>query len=180
VLINFTPFPNLETQRLYLRQLSNDDADEIFQLRSDEHVNQFINRRRAKTIEDALQHIERINNGIENNESILWAVTRKGESKLIGTVCLWNIVKEKDFAETGYELLPQFEGKGFMQEAFSKVIEYSFENLKLKIIEAWLHEKNVRSKKLLEKNNFTRDFNAESEMNKIENANLMIYSLKKP
>jgi len=177
--INFTPFPYLETERLCLRQLKTKDANEIFILRTDESVNKFIKRPRAKTIDDALQHIARINNYIKNNESILWAISMKNDPKLIGTICLWNIVKEKDHAEIGYELIPQFTGQGLMQEALAKVIEYGFEKLQLKTIEAWLNENNLRSINILEKNNFKRDLKAESIMDKTENDNMMIYSLRK-
>jgi ribosomal-protein-alanine N-acetyltransferase len=177
--LNFTPFPDLKTERLHLRQLKKEDANEIFVLRSDESVNEFIDRQKAKTIEDALQHIDKVNSGINNNESILWAITLKDDPVLIGTICLWNIVKEKDCAEIGYELLPQFQGMGIMQEALSKVLAYGFENLKFKTIEAWLNTDNLRSIKLLEKNNFTRDFDAENKFYKIDNANMIIYSLKK-
>ena len=175
--INFTPFPYLETERLYLRPLKTEDANEIFVLRTDESVNEFIKRPRAKTIDDALQHIEKINNNIENDESILWAIFMKNDPKLIGTICLWNIVKEKDHAEIGYELLPQFNGKGLMQEAFVKVIEYGFEKLQLKTIEAWLNVNNLRSIKILEKNNFKRDLEAENKMDKTEYTEMIIYSL---
>jgi len=175
--INFTPFPYLETERLYLRPLKTEDANEIFILRSHESVNEFIKRPRAKTIDDALQHIEKINNNIENDESILWAISMKNDPKLIGTICLWNIVKEKDHAEIGYELLPQFNGKGLMQEAFVKVIEYGFEKLQLKTIEAWLNVNNLRSIKILEKNNFKRDLEAENKMDKTEYTEMIIYSL---
>jgi len=175
--INFTPFPYLETERLYLRLLKTEDANEIFVLRTDESVNEFIKRPRAKTIDDALQHIEKINNNIENDESILWAISMKNDPKLIGTICLWNIVKEKDHAEIGYELLPQFNGKGLMQEAFVKVIEYGFEKLQLKTIEAWLNVNNLRSIKILEKNNFKRDLEAENKMDKTEYTEMIIYSL---
>src|SRR5206468_11483164 len=95
--ITFTPFPNLETERLLLRQLNNDDASEIFILRSDESVNEFINRPRARTIKDALQHIEKINKGISNKQSVVWAITIKDDQKFAGTICLWNIVNEKDY-----------------------------------------------------------------------------------
>ena len=175
--INFTPFPYLETERLYLRALKTEDANEIFVLRTDESVNEFIKRPRAKTIDDALQHIEKINNNIENDESILWAISMKNDPKLIGTICLWNIVKEKNHAEIGYELLPQFNGKGLMQEAFVKVIEYGFEKLQLKTIEAWLNVNNLRSIKILEKNNFKRDLEAENKMDKTEYTEMIIYSL---
>ena len=177
--LNFTPFPDLETQRLHLRQLKKEDANEIFILRSDESVNKFLDRQKAKTIEDALQHIDKINTGINNNENIQWAITLKDTPVLIGTISLWNIVKENDCAEIGYELLPQFQRKGIMQEALSKVLVYVFENLKFKTIEAWLNTDNLRSIKLLEKNNFARDFDAENKFDKIDNANMIIYSLKK-
>jgi ribosomal-protein-alanine N-acetyltransferase len=177
--ITFIPFPDLETERLLLRQLNNEDANEIFILRSDEGVNEFINRPRAKTIDDALQHIEKINKGITNNESIAWAITLKADSTFAGTICLWNIVKDKDYAEIGYELLPEFQGKGIMQEAFEKVVEYVLENLKLKTIEAWVNANNFRSIKILEKNNFKRDNVAENKMDKTENADMIIYSLEK-
>src|SRR5215831_16763561 len=164
--INFSPFPYLETARLRLRQLKEEDANEIFILRSDESVNEFLDRPKAVTLDDALQHISKISKNINNNEAIMWAICLKDNSTLIGTICLWNIVKENDYAELGYELLPQFQGKGIMQDALSKVIEYGFENLKLKTIEAWLSSKNLRSIKLLEKNNFKRDIDSEHKIDK--------------
>lgn len=177
--INFTPFPYLETERLHLRELKTEDANEIFILRSDESVNEFLDRQRARTMDDALQHIRKIQEGQRNNQSVMWAITLKGDPQLVGTIGLWNIDKENDQAETGYELLPQFQGKGIMHEAFSKVLEYGCEILQLKTIEAWLHKNNLRSIKLLEKNNFSRDINAENKMNEAESDRMIIYSLKK-
>jgi ribosomal-protein-alanine N-acetyltransferase len=177
--INLSPFPDLKTPRLTLRQLRHEDADEIFILRSDPSVNEFLNRKKAQTIEDAEEHIAKINKGISNNESVMWAITLADDTKLIGTICLWNIIKEKDFAELGYELLPQYQGKGLMQEALSKVLEYGFDHLQLKTVEAWLSAKNIRSIKLLEKNNFKRDLDTENKMDKKDEDDLIVYSLTK-
>jgi ribosomal-protein-alanine N-acetyltransferase len=33
--INFSPFPNLESERLFLRAVNTDDVDEVFAIRSD-------------------------------------------------------------------------------------------------------------------------------------------------
>jgi len=52
---DFRDFPELVSERLLLRSLQPTDANEIFALRSDEKVNQYIDRQRAKTIEDAGQ-----------------------------------------------------------------------------------------------------------------------------
>ena len=154
--INLNPFPELTTPRLVLRQVSIDDAEEIFLLRSDEKVNEFVDRQRATSIDDALQHINRIITNQSKGEGIMWAIALKGNPTLIGTVVYWNIVKEKDEAEVGYELLPDYHGKGIMQEALSKVIEYGFEVLRLKTIVAEPKVGNQRSVNLLEKCGFVK------------------------
>ena len=42
--LNFTPFPILESERLHFRKLSNDDASEIFELRSNPETMKYIPR----------------------------------------------------------------------------------------------------------------------------------------
>ena len=58
--INFTPFPNLETEQLYLRRVSKEDVNEIFALRSNKETMKYIPRPLAKTNEDVLEHIATI------------------------------------------------------------------------------------------------------------------------
>lgn len=175
---NFTPFPVLKTQRLILRQLELSDENEIFFLRSDEGVNKYVDRPRATSLEDARAFINKINKSITENMSLYWVITIDNE--LAGTICLWNINISKERAETGYELLPKFQGKGIMQEALNAVLEYSFNTLQLKCIEACFLKENERSLKLLEKHNFTKDEEAEANMDKEEKElGLIIYSLCK-
>ncbi len=154
--LNLTPFPELITPRLFLRELRMEDAGEIFLLRSDERVNEFVDRATAISIDDGRQFISKIITAQHNSEGIMWAITLKNEPKLIGTIVYWNIIKEKDEAEVGYELLPQWHGKGIMQEALSKVIEFGFTTLGIKTIVAGPKAGNQRSVKLLEKCGFTK------------------------
>jgi [ribosomal protein S5]-alanine N-acetyltransferase len=169
-IINFTPFPGLTTERLNLRQMKIQDENEIFALRSDERVQEFLDRPKAKIIDDARKFIEKINDGIAKNEWIYWGITLKNESKLIGTICFWNISKEHFRAEIGYELHPDFQGKGIMQEAIIKVIDYGFEKIKFNSIVANLDPNNSKSIKLLERNGFICDRKLKGTV---------IYSLKK-
>ena len=152
--INFTPFPLLETERLTLRQLSLEDANEIFRLRSDKSVNKFLDRPIAKTIDDANQFINKINDSIAKNELIYWVITLKNHPKLIGTICLWNISEDRSKAEIGFELLLEYHGKGIMQEVILKVIKYGFEEMHLRSIDGDVDPSNLKSIKLLEKNGF--------------------------
>jgi ribosomal-protein-alanine N-acetyltransferase len=58
--INFTPFPNLETEHLYLRRVVEEDVNEIFALRSNTETMKYIPRPLVKTKEDARAHIAMI------------------------------------------------------------------------------------------------------------------------
>ncbi len=154
---NFNPFPFLFTERLVLRQITNEDAAEIFFLRSDKEVLQFLDREPATSIDDAVRWIKTINEGVTNNEYIAWAMALKKEPKLIGTVSFWNIKKEHYRAEIGYALHPIFQGKGLMQEAMTVVLNYGFKVMNLHSVEANVNPGNVASIKLLERNNFIRE-----------------------
>ncbi|MEP7168100.1 MAG: GNAT family N-acetyltransferase [Bacteroidota bacterium] len=177
--INFAPFPVLTTERLVLRQLKTEDENEVFTIRSNERVNKYIDRPKTNSIEDVRKFIHKINTGMNNNESVLWAISQKNNSRLIGSITLWKISKENYRAEIGYELHPEFHGKGIMQEAFKKVVEYGFQTLNLKTIVAFTHKNNETSKKLLEKNNFKIDYSLEEEKTEKEKEVTLIYSLRK-
>lgn len=173
----FTPFPALETERLRLRPLDLQDENEIFLLRSSEEVNKYIGRPPANSIEDARKFIEKIKEGVNHNQSLYWAIELKQAQGLIGTVCFWNLSIEDDRAEIGYELLPGYQGKGYMQEAVAGVIRYGFETMQLKKIEACPRVDNYSSVKLLVKNNFKRDIEADARMTPEEKAlGLIMYS----
>jgi [ribosomal protein S5]-alanine N-acetyltransferase len=153
---NFKPFPILLTERLTLRQLFSDDADEIFALRSDGTVNKYLGRKPGKSIDDAKFFIQTINENIQKSDSIYWAITLNDINKLIGTICLFDFSDDNLKAEIGYELLPDFQGKGIMHEAASKVIDFGFNHIGLHSIEAYTHFENKSSTRLLEKMNFEK------------------------
>jgi ribosomal-protein-alanine N-acetyltransferase len=178
--LNFTPLPNLRTVRLILRQLSADDENEIFFLRSDEHVNRYVDRPKPNSLQDARNHINKLNNGIANNESVAWGITLLHTTPIIGTICLWNISKEAHTAEVGFDLKPGFEGQGIMSEAFSEVCTYAFKTLKIKKLVGWAHRDNNRSISLLDKFGFRRNMEEEENADKMELGDLVIYSLDEP
>ena len=161
----FTPFPVLKTERLTLRQLSVNDDKEIFALRSDKQVNKYLDREPSHTIEDARKFIDKIAEVVRQNQGIYWAITLTNNDNLIGTICLFNFSNENNQAEIGYELLPAFQGQGIMQEATSKVIAFGFDVIGLKAIEAYTHLENKNSSKLLEKFNFRKQENMDSNSN---------------
>lgn len=151
---SFTPFPILATERLTLRQLVINDEQEIFTLRSDSEINKYLDRQVSNTINDARNFINKVNENINKNDSLYWAIILGDRNILVGTICLFNFSEEKDKCEIGFELLTNFQGRGIMKEAAEKVIDYAFNTIKVQKIEAFLHRDNQRSIKLLEKFSF--------------------------
>ncbi|MEN8119951.1 MAG: GNAT family N-acetyltransferase [Bacteroidota bacterium] len=152
--INFNPFPYLKTERLQLRPLTMQDENEIFALRSDERVLKYLRRPKAESIENARAFITKITNGLSPNKWVYWALEEKESRQLIGTICLWNISECKTRADIGFETLPNFQRKGYTYEAILLVLDYGFKEMKLKVIEAKVNPKNIKSIKLLEKSGF--------------------------
>ncbi|MFI5152372.1 MAG: GNAT family N-acetyltransferase [Chitinophagales bacterium] len=155
--LHFNPFPILHTERLVLRPISLEDAAGLFLLRSDSRVMQFIDRPLAKTIEDASTLIKNLNDLLEKNEAITWAISLQSNPGLIGTIGFWNIAKEHYRAEIGYLLSPDFQGMGIMQEAIRKAIQYGFHTMNLHSMEAIVNPQNQASIRLLEKCGFMRE-----------------------
>jgi ribosomal-protein-alanine N-acetyltransferase len=157
LVLNFSPFPTLNTERLSLRKISIQDAEDIYSLRSDDRVNKFLDRAKANSVEDARNFIDQIRSRGSNNELLYWAITQKRDSKLIGTIVFWNISKEDHTAEIGFELHPDFQGRGLMREAVDKVVAFGLNDLQLKAIEAYPEAANEKSIPLLQKANFVQE-----------------------
>jgi ribosomal-protein-alanine N-acetyltransferase len=173
--LNFTPFPILTTERLILRSLEVSDDQQLFKLRSNKRVNKYIVRPKQKNIKEIRTFINKINDGINNNEWIYWVITLKDNPTLIGDICFWNFSEEKTVAEIGYELDPAFQGNGIMSEALKKIIEFGFQVIELETIEAYTHKNNNNSTKLLQKYNFKQDVERIDK----ENIDNIIFALTK-
>jgi ribosomal-protein-alanine N-acetyltransferase len=130
--INLSPFPVLTTERLVLRMLDMADRDALFALRSDERVNKYLGRKSPANPEEVDGFINKIAAIIQKHEGVYWAINLKDTSTLIGTICYWNMEPKKDQAEIGFELVPDYQGQGLMQEALTAAINYGFGEIGLK------------------------------------------------
>src|SRR5688572_8404831 len=86
LLVNFDPFPILESERLLLRRITVNDANEIFRLRSDAETMKYVPRPLARNLDDAKAHISNIEAKIVANEGINWAITIKNDPAFIGII----------------------------------------------------------------------------------------------
>jgi ribosomal-protein-alanine N-acetyltransferase len=178
--INFHPFQNLETKRLLLRRIDENDIAEVLALRGNPETMKYIPRPLAKTEEDALAHINMINEKIDTNIGINWGITIKRNSKIIGIIGHYRIQPENHRAEIGYMSLPEYHGKGFITEAIKAVVEYGFEQMNLHSVEAIIDPENIASERVLQKNGFIKEAHIlENELWEGKFWDTVIYSLLK-
>ena len=155
---NFTPFPELTTERLLLRRMTLADAPAVQHLRSNVEVMKYINRPLTLTVEDAEAWIGLIAAALEKNDGITWSICLKETpAEQVGTIGLWRIEKENYRAEIGYMLEPELHGKGIMYEAVQKVVDYGFREMKLHSIEGRIDPRNTASGALLKKAGFVQE-----------------------
>jgi ribosomal-protein-alanine N-acetyltransferase len=154
---SFLPFSNLESERLLLRQITPDDVNEIFALRSNPETMKYIPRPLATTKDDAMGHIKMIQDKIVSNEGINWAITKKGNPKMIGIIGHYRIRWEHFRSEIGYMLLPEHQGKGIITEAIQLLVDYGFNEMNMHSLEAIIDPENTASARVLEKNNFVKE-----------------------
>ncbi len=119
--VNFTPFPEIYTERLLLRRIRKEDIMQLLALRSNDTVMKYIGKEYAGSLAEAQEFYKRMDDSIEKNEGIVWAITtRENPGVLIGYIGFWRLMKEHYRAETGYMLLPAFWKQGIMKEAMEK------------------------------------------------------------
>jgi ribosomal-protein-alanine N-acetyltransferase len=144
----------IETERLILNAVNESHTEDILKIRSNPRINQFVKRVSPKSNYDALEFILSIKKRTQSKEIIFFGISYKGQSNLIGTICLWKFSEDRKTAEVGYELLPEYHRKGIMSEALKAVLDDGFNNLHLQEILAFTSRFNENSKGLLSKHNF--------------------------
>lgn len=141
----------LETERLLLRHLSNDDAEFMLELLNDPSFIQNIGDRRIRSLEGARVYIK---NGpvasYAQHGFGLYLVELKETGEPIGICGLIRREKLED-VDIGYAFLPRFWSKGYAFESAQAVKEYARAVIGLKRIVAITDPNNTGSIRVLEK-----------------------------
>ncbi|MDZ8261115.1 GNAT family protein [Nostoc sp. ChiQUE01b] len=146
-------FPQLETERLLLRETTLQDAEATFAVFCDPSVTQFHNLDTFTSIKEAIVVIERRAKRFERGDAIRWGIARKQDNVLIGSCGFtWN--PQEHSAEVGYELASTFWRQGIMTEAMDTILQFGFQKMGLRFFVAQVMLENIASKKLLEKLGF--------------------------
>lgn len=147
--------PVLETERLWLRALSPDDAPAVFELKRDPESVRYTGGTCLTSVEEARQEIcERILPDYARHGFGRWAMMLKGQpgdsDLLIGVAGLKHL-DELGEVDIGYRLLPRYWNRGLATEAARASIDYGFRVLHLPRIIGLVDAPHIASIRVLEK-----------------------------
>lgn len=149
--------PNVETERLNLRQRTIADAADIFTYASLPEVTYPAGFPPIETVEDEVYYLEHVlpKSQAEQQLPSGYGIKLKGEDKMIGSVD-FNHRHADDVLEIGYTLHPDYWGQGIVPEAAAALIELGFTLLNLHHkLELNCYDTNKQSQRVAEKLGFT-------------------------
>jgi ribosomal-protein-alanine N-acetyltransferase len=155
-------FKELETDRLLLKNIAEEDRDFILSQFSDKDINEYLYD--AEPMVDLSEADELIEfyTQPEPRGQHRWIIVRKSDGQKIGTCgfhCFDTVNKRID---TGYDLKKAFWGNGYMQEAMKACIDFIMMDFDIDRIDAHIYYENERSIALVGKLGFS--FYGENEV----------------
>ena len=146
-----------ETERIFLREtLPGDVNDEYVSWMNDPEVTRYMEARFGKHTQQSVNDF--VENAVKRENSFLLAIIAKDQNKHIGNVKLGPIDTEHGFAILGIMVGDKnYWGKGYGPEAIKLVVDYAFNNLGLRKINADVYENNVGSIRAFQKASFQEE-----------------------
>ncbi|NQX86381.1 MAG: GNAT family N-acetyltransferase [Flavobacteriaceae bacterium] len=153
-----------KTNRLYLRELTLEDALHFFEMNTDNAVIKYTGDVPFASIAAAKEFLKAYQCNYVNYKMGRWAVCLKTTNAMIGWCGLKYHPKE-NFADIGYRFYKKHWNKGYATEATKAALAYGFSVLKLDCIVAHVHKDNIGSQKVALKSglHFVKDFIHEDE-----------------
>lgn len=142
---------NFETERLYLRPTSLDDADINLKLLNTEEFKKYVGDRNVNTLEESREYLK--NRNLPQIEKLGYGnfiLIKKDTGEKIGGCGLFHR-EGLDVVDIGFSFLPEYFGKGYGYEAASRILRAGFEEFGLTKISAITVKENIASQKLIEK-----------------------------
>lgn len=141
----FRQMPILETQRLNLRPLSLEDAQDMYDYARDPLVARYVPWEVHRSIDDSLAFLNTVAEDRQAGRPHSWAMVSKASERVVGTAGFVRWRPEHSTAEIGYVLARPLWGQGLTSEAVKTIIDFGFTRLELNRIEAFCVEENLPS-----------------------------------
>jgi len=152
----FRVFPEINTERLVLREINQEDAEGIYKLRSNPEVARYETFQPYTNIKQAEDTIKWFSDEYKNKKGIVWGISLKDQTEIIG-ILHCEIEMPKVRADFGYDLRPEYWNKGIMTETVKALLEFTFNKIDVFRIESAVSTKKYGSIRVLEKLGFVKE-----------------------
>ncbi len=161
----FQEIPYLESERLVLKRLEDEDASALEELTKDEEVYRYLPTYLfEQQFDDAHEAIANMYGDLfSNKESIILGVYLKDGMPLCGLGELYGFRDDMHKISLGYRLLRRYWGQGIASEAVATMLEYLFTRTDIELVTASTMLDNSASAHVLYKNSFTHTIAAEED-----------------
>ncbi len=140
----------IETERLILREMVIEDAQNMLRLHSNHQVQKYTGEDIVTTLEEIYLKIKDFQTRDKNHGFARWVTILKDGMHFVGWAGL-AYLPEFDEIDLGYRFLPEYWGQGIATEASRAILTYGFDTLKISKIIAIAMQENKASIKVMEK-----------------------------
>lgn len=144
----------LETDRLILRAVEEDDVPDLYPIMNDPEVTENLLLPYPYPEERVTQWVLSGRDALQRAERYEIAVVPKDVGHAIGVCSLYRVSWEHMSAELVYWIGKEYWGKGYITEAARRVLEYGFKELGLERICVGCFARNAASQRVIEKLGF--------------------------
>ena len=149
--------PPLTGRGVRLRQLTQADAADLFDVFSDPLVMRYWSRDPFRHLGEARQLIEDIDAGWRRDTLYQWGIEPDAAGRIVGTTTLFQLSMAHRRGEIGFALGSAWWGRGLAKAAVECLIDHAFHALDLGRLEADVDPRNAASLGLLERLGFQRE-----------------------
>ena len=146
----------INTERLTLRGIKEEDTPEIVCWRVNPDVYSFFKSPRRINIEEHLNWYHNLY--LDNNNRFDWMCIEKTTNKKIG---VFGLMRNRDTVEVNYLLAPEAQHKGYASESIDSLIKYAKEKWNITKFIAEIHKDNTPSIALIKRLGFTLERNSD-------------------
>ena len=149
------PATPLLTERLLVREIQHTDLDDLYAVHSDEAVNRYLPYTTWHSAADGEAWWQRVQDRMEDGKALQFAICLRESQAAIGSCVLFAYEEAHNRAELGYALGRAHWGQGLAREGLQRFLDYCFDELKLRRVEARVDSRNQASSGLLQRLGFS-------------------------